>query len=198
MRSLIALLLAGMTGLLTGCVYTGFYESDGRSVTSPWSDSPTPHKIYFPYVLKYPDETMFFFPVSDDPPHSDLNLVSFDCQTRDDGSLVVIAYVRNQGSSVVPSLPFINGFMGAFRVAGVVTTSSGEREAIEAVQRSPLTVPDTVDLTLGPTRVRASEVVGIDLVVDPDRIVPDPLRDNNVLSWRGAMLPANPQCSVVR
>ena len=85
MRSLIALLLAGMTGLLTGCVYTGFYESDGRSVTSPWSDSPTPHKIYFPYVLKYPDETMFFFPVSDDPPHSDLNLVSFDCQTRDDG-----------------------------------------------------------------------------------------------------------------
>ncbi len=199
MRTLIALLLAGLTALLAGCVYTGFYESDGRTVTSPWSDSTPPHKIYFPYVLKYPDETMDFFPVSDDPPHSDLNLVSFDCETKADGSLAISAYVRNQGSSVVPTLPFLNGFMGAFRVAAVVTTASGEREAIEAVQRTPLTVPDTTNLVLGPTtRVRASEVVGIDVVVDPDRIVPDPLRENNVLSWRGKMLPPNAQCSVVR
>ena len=198
MRTLIALMPAGAAALLAGCVYTGFYEADGRSVTSPWSDSPTPHKIYFPYVLKYPDETMYFFPATDGPPHSDLNLVSFDCAARSDGSLVLTAYVRNEGSSVVPSNPFINGFMGAFRVEAVVTTASGERESVDAVQRVPLTVPDTTDLTLGPTRVRASEVVGIDMVVDPDRVVPDPLRDNNTLSWRGQMLPANPVCNVVR
>ena len=29
----------------------------------------------------------------------------------------------------------------------------------------------------------------IDVVADPDRVVPDPLRDNNVLSWRGACAP---------
>lgn len=198
MRSLIALLLAGVAGLLAGCVYTGYYELDGRTVTSPWSDSPTPHKIYFPYVLKYPDETMDFFPAVDGPPRSDLSLVSFDCNARSDGSLVVTAYVRNQGSSVVPSIPFVNGFMGAFRVAAVVTTTDGGQESIDAVQRSPLTVPDTVDLSLGPTLAQARDVVSIDVVVDPDRVVPDPLRDNNVLSWKGTMQAANPQCSVVR
>jgi hypothetical protein len=198
MRSLIALMLVGVAGLLAGCVYTGFYESDGRTVTSPWSDSPTPHKIYFPYVLKYPDETMDFFPATDGPPHSDLNLLSFDCSAKSDGSLVVTAYVRNQGSTVVPSIPFVNGFMGAFRVAALVTTADGTQESIDAVQRVPLTVPDTVDLSLGPTRVRATEVVSIDVVVDPDRVVPDPLRDNNVLSWKGSMQPPNPQCFVKR
>jgi hypothetical protein len=202
MRTLIALMLAGAAGLLAGCVYTGFYEANGASVTSPWSDSPTPHKVYFPYVLKYPDETDYFIPMwvgSEQPPHSDLALVSFDCNARSDGSLALTAYVRNQGSTVVPSIPFLDGFMGAFRVTAVVTTRDGERESIDGVRRTPLTVPDTVDIALGPTtRARASEVVGIDMVVDPDRVVPDPLRDNNVLSWKGAMLPANPVCSVVR
>jgi len=198
MRSLIALILAGTATLLAGCVYTGFYESNGAPVTSPWSDGPPAQKIYFPYVLKYPDETMFFFPVSNDPPHSDLSLLSFDCNARGDGSLVVTAYVRNEGADVVPAIPLLTGFLGAFRVAAVVTTANGESEQIEAVQRIPLTVPETTDLTLGPTRARASDVVGIDVVVDPDRVVPDPVRDNNSLSWRGTMLAANPQCSVVR
>ena len=201
MRTLIALMLAGAAALLAGCVYTGFYEASGRTVTSPWSDSPTPHKVYFPYVLKYPDETDYFIPMwvgSDEPPHSDLNLVSFDCGARRDGSLVVTAYVRNQGSTVVPSIPFLDGFMGAFRVSAVVTTASGAHESIDAVQRVPLTVPDTVDLSLGPTIAQASEVVSIDVVVDPDRVVPDPWRDNNVLSWKGTMQAANPQCTVIR
>ena len=43
----------------------------------------------------------------------------------------------------------------------------------------------------------ASEVVRIDVVADPDRVVPDPLRDNNVLSWQGNMRPL-PDCSVDR
>jgi len=201
MRSLIALILAGTAGLLAGCVNTGFYEADGRTVTSPWSDSPTPHKIYSPYVLKYPDETDYFIPMwpgSDEPPHSDLSLLSFDCNARGDGSLVVTAYVRNQGTDVVPANPLLTGYLGAFRVAAVVTTASGARELIDAVQRLPLTVPDTTDLTLGPTRARIDEIVAIDVVVDPDRVVPDPLRDNNSLSWRGTMQAANPQCTVIR
>jgi hypothetical protein len=200
MRSLIALILAGMAGALAGCVNTGFYESDGRTVTSPWSDSPTPHKIYFPYVLKYPDETDYLFPMwpgSDDPPHSDLNLAAIDCEPRD-GLLLINAHVRNQGSDVVPASPLLTGYLGAFRVAAVVTTVDGGQEVVDAVQRLPLTVPDTTDLRLGPTHARIDQIVAIDVVVDPDRVVPDPLRENNWLYWRGTMQAANPQCVVVR
>jgi hypothetical protein len=198
MRSLIVLQLAGVAGLLAGCVYTGVYELDGRPVTSPYSDSPEPHKIYFPYVLKYPDETMFFFPASDEPPHSDLNLLAIGCDRRTDGTLAVSARVRNQGSSIVPVAPFINGDLGAFRVAAVVTTADGASEEVDAVQVIPVTVNGTVDLTLRPTRAQAADVVGVDVVADPDRIVPDPLRDNNALSWRGAMYAPRADCTVTR
>jgi hypothetical protein len=198
MRSLIALMLAAAASLLSGCVYTGFYESDGRSVSSPFSDSPTPHPIYFQYTLKYPDESMFFFPFSDDPRHSDLNLAQIDCDAKKDGSLLINAHVRNEGADVVPANPLLTGYLGAFRVAAVVTTAGGARELIDVVQRAPLTVPDTADLTLGPTTASANDIVAITVVVDPDRVVPDPLRDNNVLFWQGTMQASNPQCTVVR
>lgn len=198
MRSLIALMLAGVAGVLAGCVYTGFYEADGRTVTSPYSDSPEPHKIYFPYVLKYPDETDYFFPVTDGPQRSDLNLAAMGCVIESDGTFYVIAQVRNQGSSVVPAIPFFTGFMGAFRVAAVVTTAGGEREQVDAVQVTAMPVTASSDLALGPTRARARDVVAIDVVADPDRVVPDPMRDNNVLSWRGTMQGDNPTCTVVR
>jgi hypothetical protein len=201
MRSLIALMLAAAAGHLAGCAYTGFYEPNGMQVTSPWSDSPTPHRIYFPYVLKYPDQTDYLIPMwpgSDEPHHSDLNLAQIDCDAKKDGSLLINAHVRNEGADVVPTQPLLTGYLGAFRVAAVVTTTGGARELIDVVQRLPLTVPDTTDLTLGPTTASANEVVAITVVVDPDRVVPDPLRDNNVLFWEGRMQASNPQCTVVR
>lgn len=199
MRSLIVLLLVVAAGLLGGCAYTGFYEASGRPVTPIWADDPPPHKIYFPYVLKYPDETMFFIPVnSEDPPHSDLNLFAMHCDTARDGSLVVLAEVRNQGSAVVPAIAFLTGFMGAFRVSAVVTSASGGQEQVDAVQRTTMSVGDIEELVLGPITTPANQVVGIDLVVDPDHVVPDPLRDNNVMSWRGALQGASPQCTVLR
>jgi hypothetical protein len=201
MRSLIALMLAAAASLLPGCVYTGFYEPNGAQVTSPWSDSGTPHKIYFPYVLKYPDQTDYFIPMwpgSDEPHHSDLNLAQIDCEAKKDGSLLINAHVRNEGVDVVPANPLLTGYLGAFRVAAVVTTTGGTRELVDVVQRAALTVPDTTDLTLGPTTASANDVVAITVVVDPDRVVPDPLRDNNVLFWQGTMQASNPQCTVVR
>lgn len=197
MRSLIVLTLAGLAGVLAGCQISGFYEN-GRQVTPIWTDDLPPRKVYPPIVLTYPDESMFFFPMSDDPPHSDLNLVSIGCDAKSDGSLVVTARVRNQGSAIVPVSPFYSGDIGAFRVSAVVTTAGGAREQLDARQMVPLTVTGTVNLALGPTRAQASEVVAIDVVVDPDHVVPDPLRDNNVLSWRGTMPAAYPQCTVVR
>jgi hypothetical protein len=198
MRSLITLVLAAVAALLAGCVYSGFYEANGTPVTSPWSDSPTPHKVYWPYVLKYPDETDYFYPFSDDPHHSDLNLAGIDCDARRDGSLLINAHVRNEGVDVVPTQPLLTGYMGAFRVAAVVTTAGGQREQVDVVQRIPLTVPDTTDLTLGPTLASANDIVAIDVIVDPEHVVPDPLRNNNTLSWRGTMQASNPQCTVLR
>lgn len=196
MRSLIVLTLAGVAGFLTGCQFSDHYEN-GRPVTPLYSDDLPPRKVYPPIVLKYPDESMYFFPMFDEPPHSDLNLVAIGC-TASEASLVVVARVRNQGSAIVSAVPFLGGELGAFRVGAVVTTASGASEQIYAVQQAPLTVTGTVDLALGPTSVAASEVVAIDVVVDPDRIVPDPLRDNNVLSWRGTMVAGDPNCRVAR
>lgn len=197
MRSLIVLTLAGMAGVLAGCQINGFYEN-GRPVTPIWTDDLPPHRVYPPIVLTYPDESMYFFPMSDDPPHSDLNLVSIGCDWRSDGTLVVTARVRNQGSAIVPVASFVSGDIGAFRVAAVVTTADGAREQVDARQMVPLTVTGTANLTLGPTRAQAADIVAIDVVVDPDHVVPDPLRDNNALSWRGTMVAPSPQCTVAR
>lgn len=197
MRSLLVLTLAGVAGLLAGCQINDHYEG-GRPVTPLWADDLPARKVYPPIVLTYPDESDYFFPNSEDPPHADLNLLSIVCDRRDDGLLVVTARVRNQGSAVVAAAPFINGDLGAFRVQAVVTTADGASELINAVQVVPLTVTGTVNLALGPTRAQAADVVGIDVVVDPDRIVPDPLRDNNVLSWQGRLYAPKAECTVMR
>jgi hypothetical protein len=197
MRSMIVLMLAGMAALLSGCQFAGYYPN-GRYSSSIYTDDIPPRKVYFPIVFKFPDDTMFFFPASEDPPHADLNLTAIGCYVQGDGALLVTAWVRNQGSAIVPAIPFMTGDLGAFRVAAVVRTAGGAQERLDVVQVVPMTVARTVSFVLGPTRTQASDVVGIDVVVDPDHVVPDPLRDNNVLSWRGTMQGAGPQCSVAR
>ena len=197
MRSIVVLMLAGIAALLGGCQVTGYY-SNGRYASSIYTDDIQPRKVYFPTVLKFPDDTMFFYPMSDDPPHADLNLTSIACYAQRDGALLVTASVRNQGSAIVPAIPLMTGDLGAFRIAAVVRTAGGAQERLDVVQTVPMTVARTVSFVLGPTLAPASEVVAIDVVVDPDRVVPDPLRDNNVLSWRGTMQSANPQCAVAR
>jgi hypothetical protein len=63
----------------------------------------------------------------------------------------------------------------------------------------PLSVAKQVEMKFTPTQALASDVVRIDVVADPDRVVPDPLRDNNVLSWRGSMRAgASPDCGTYR
>jgi hypothetical protein len=59
----------------------------------------------------------------------------------------------------------------------------------------PLPIAATVDMTMGPTRTRAADVVRVDVVADPTHVVPDPLRDNNVLSWEGGARPDLAQCT---
>jgi hypothetical protein len=91
----------------------------------------------------------------------------------------------------------LSGDMAAFRVAATVTTAAGAQEHVEAVRYSRLNVASAAVLSLN-ARVIPADVTQIDVVADPDRIVPDPIRDNNVLSWHGAIDGANPQCEVHR
>ena len=200
MRSIVKFGMVAVAVTLAGCQFSGAYrDAQYAASASAYTDEIQPRPAYFRYVMTFPDDTMYFYPIFDDqPPHSDLKLNSMRCVVGNDGFVVVAANVQNLGSTVIPAIPFFNGDLGAFRVAATVTGASGARDEISAVQNVPMTVGGTSILVLAPTRVPAGDIVRIDVVADPDRIVPDPLRDNNILSWAGTMQPTSPQCTVMR
>ena len=199
MRSIAKIGMVAVAVTLAGCQISGAYrDASFAASATPYTDEIPPRPVYVPYVLTFPDNTMYFYPIFDDQPrHSDLKLNSMLCVAGSDGFVVVAANVQNLGSTIIPNLP-LNGDLGAFRVGAIVTTASGVRDEVYATQYVPLTVGGAVTLVLAPTRAPAGDIVRIDVVADPDRIVPDPLRDNNVLSWTGTMQPTSPQCTVMR
>jgi hypothetical protein len=200
MRSIARFGMVAIAVTLAGCQISGAYRDASYAASATaYTDEIPPRPAYFRYVMTFPDDTMYFYPIFDDqPPHSDLKLNSIGCIAGSDGFVVIAANVQNLGSTIIPAIPFFNGDLGAFRVAATVTSASGARDEVSAVQNVPMTVGGTSLLVLAPTRVPAGDIVRIDVVADPDRIVPDPLRDNNILSWTGTMQPASPQCTVMR
>jgi hypothetical protein len=200
MRSIAKLGMVAVAAMLAGCQMSGAYrDAQYAASATAYTDEIQPRPFYFPYVFMFPDNTMDFYPIFDDqPPHSDLKLNSMRCVAGSDGFVVVAANVQNLGSSVIPNIPFFNGDLGAFRVVATVTAASGARDEVWAVQNVPMTIGGSTTLVLAPTRVPAGDIVRIDVVADPDRIVPDPLRDNNILTWTGTMQPASPQCTAMR
>jgi hypothetical protein len=193
MRLIAVVALIATMATITGCQIVPY--SDNRFALANEAEI-TPHQVRFPIILTYPDMTDYFYPIYDKPPRSDLNLRAIDCQIRSDGTLTVVSLVQNMGSDIIASMPTSYG--SQFRVVATVSTASGGKERVEAVQLAPLTVPTSVFLASNATRALASEITAIDVVADPDRYVPDPVRDNNRLSWRGSIDPANPRCSVSR
>ena len=200
MRSIAKFGMVAVAVTLAGCQISGAYrDASFAASASAYTDEIPPRPVYVPYVMSFPDNTMYFYPIFDDQPrHSDLKLNSMGCILGQDGFVVIAANVQNLGSSIIPNIPYFSGDLGAFRVGATVTTASGARDVVYAIQYVPLTVGGTVTLVLAPTRAPAGDIVRIDVVADPDRVVPDPLRDNNALSWTGTMQSANPQCTVMR
>jgi hypothetical protein len=195
MRSIARIGLLAAIAALAGCESLP-YGGD-RFSTTVYDEVPA-RPIRFPTKLTYPDNTMFGFAIYDDDPRADLRLDSISCRRGDDGRLVVLASVRNMGADDIYRVPFYSGDMAAFRVAATVTTAAGAQERFEAVRYLRLNVASNAVLALNSTIIPAADVTRIDVVADPDRIVPDPIRDNNVLSWRGAIDGANPQCDARR
>jgi hypothetical protein len=196
MRKIVQLgLIAGVT-LLAGCQIRSYGENQRFST---WSDADIqPRVVRFPTMLTFPDETMFFYPIYDSLPRADLNLRAISCTRLDDGTLVVTVRVQNMGADIIANTALLTGDLAAFRVAATVTTANGAREDVSVAQVVPLTVASTVSLAMNPTLLQAADVTRIEVVADPDRIVPDPVRENNTLTWEGRMDATSVQCNVER
>jgi hypothetical protein len=199
MRSIVFGSLFAAAGLLAGCQINPYLENQAQRYTT-WNDADiTPRWVKAPIVATFPDETMFFYPIWETQPRSDLNLRGISCTRTDNGRLVVTARVQNMGADIIANTPLLSGEAAAFRVSATVTTADGLKENVTASQLVPLTVASTVTLALNSTIAFAADVTRIDVVADPDRIVPDPVRDNNVLSWQGKMDPTGTSgCDVTR
>lgn len=194
MRKIAGIGLIAAIGTLAGCQLLPY---DGDRFTATVYDEIPPRPVHFPTKIMYPDYTMFGFPIYDEDLRADLKLDSISCRRGDDGRLVVLANVHNMGAMDIYGVPFFNGDMAAFRVAATVTTASGAQERFEAIRYARLNVASNAVLTLNSV-TPAAEVTRIDVVADPDRVVPDPIRDNNVLTWRGRIDGSNPQCDAQR
>jgi len=196
MRKLVQLgLIAGVI-LLAGCQIRSYGENQRFST---WSDADIQLRtVRFPTMLTFPDETMYFYPIYDSPPRADLNLRAIGCTRLDDGTLVVTVRVQNMGADIVANTALLTGDLAAFRVVATVTTANGAREDVAVAQVVPLTVASTVSLAMNPTLLQAADVTRIEVVADPDRIVPDPVRENNNLTWEGRMDATSVQCNVER
>jgi hypothetical protein len=197
MRSILNLGVAAFAALVAGCQVVGY--AGNPDFDDPFVNDTIGARPYnFPYVLYFPDDTMYFFPTYTGAPSSDLIVLAMRCDPQDDGSLKVTARLENEGSwPVVPDW-FSSGELSALRVAAFVTTADGAHETVEATRMQPLPVAATVDMTMGPTRARAADIVRVDVVADPTHVVPDPLRDNNVLSWDGGAHPDLLACTRAR
>jgi hypothetical protein len=196
MRSIGQWGLFAAAGLLAGCQINPYGDHSGYTT---WSDVEfQPRLVRFPIVATFPDETMFFYPIWETQPRADLMLRAISCTRLDNGKLVITARVQNLGADIITNTPLLSGDLAAFRVAATVTTADGGHESVSAAQVVPLTVASTVTLALNSTLAYADDVTRIDVVADPDRVVPDPVRDNNVLSWQGRMTTATAGCTVER
>jgi hypothetical protein len=196
MHRIVLLGLIASVALLAGCQIRPYGENQRFST---WSDADIqPRAVRFPTMVTFPDETMFFYPIYDNLPRADLNLRAISCTRLDDGTLVVTARVQNMGADIIANTALLTGDFAAFRVAATVTTANGVREEVSGAQIVPLTVSSTVTLAMNPTLLQAADVTRIEVVADPDRIVPDPVRENNSLSWEGRMDATSVQCNVER
>jgi hypothetical protein len=195
MRSIMTLGLVALAALSAGCQVVGY--AGNPNFDNPFvNDTIGPTATVFPVIPQFPDQTMFFFPIYDYQKRSDLTVLAMSC-SQDEGRLVVNARVENLGSSPVIPDWFTSGELGAIRVVAIATSANGARERRDFASQQALTVAGSLNISF-PMQTLASDVVRVDVVADPDRVVPDPLRDNNVLTWQSAMGQSAAQCNVVR
>ena len=203
MRLLAAMGLLSAAAMLVGCqIYPSNMSTASVFSSSEFTDFGDVMTIQDrdrpPYVLSYPDETMFFFPIYGRPLRSDLNLRAMSCSKASDGTLIVSVRVQNMGADIIPPREQLTGDVASFRVVALVTWVGGTQQEVSSSLPIPMGVSATFAMNLARTRYFAKDVQRIDVLVDPDQVVPDPVRQNNTLSWQGTMNGDSPSCDVVR
>jgi hypothetical protein len=193
-------LLLSTAAMLAGCqIVPSMDQNYSSPVFNNFSDVATwQERDRPPYILSYPDQTMFFYPIYGQAPRSDLNLRSISCSKASDGTLIVSVKVQNMGYEIIPPREQLYGEVGSFRVVARVTWNGGAQQDVYSNLPIPMGVAATFSMDLAKTRYFAKDVQRIDVLVDPDQVVPDPVRENNALTWRGTMNGDNPSCDVVR
>src|SRR5512136_357370 len=135
MRTLVAMAVLGTAALVVGCSTTPAYQQNVFSspLFTNFADVASAENRWPPpYVLNYPDETMFFYRIWPYHPRADLNLRAISCSRTSDGALLVSARVQNMGADIVPSVPNLNGDIASFRIAAVVTWVDGTQQQVDA------------------------------------------------------------------
>ena len=198
MRLLAAMGLLSAAAMLAGCQINPSPESRFSSpIFNDFGDvMAMQDRDRPPYILSYPDETMFFFPIYGRPLRSDLNLRAMSCSKASDGTLVVSVKVQNMGADIIPPREQLWGDVAAFRVVALVTWAGGAQQEVSSSLPMTMGVSATLAMNLARTRYFAKDVQRIDVLVDPDQVVPDPVRQNNVLTWQGTMNGDSPSCDV--
>jgi len=120
MRWIATLGTIAVTAALAACQFTGAYRDAHYAMSAdPYTAEIPPRPVYPAYVLTFPDDTMFFYPIYQDTPrHADLKLDSMRCVVDSTGHLFVAASVKNLGSNIIPAIPLLSNELGAFRVRG--------------------------------------------------------------------------------
>jgi len=199
MRLLAAMGLLAVAAMLAGCQINPSSSYWATSDASNYGDVMATQDSYRPpYILNFPDETMFFFPIYGRPFRSDLNLRSMSCSRASDGTLVVSVKVQNMGADIIPPQEQLTGDVASFRVVARVRWAGGAEQEVSSSLPIPMGVTATFAMDLARTRYFAKDVERIDVLVDPDQVVPDPVRMNNRLVWTGTMNGDAPSCDVVR
>jgi hypothetical protein len=199
MRLLAAMGLLWVAVMLSGCQINPSSSYWATSDASNYGDVMAMQDSYRPpYILSYPDETMFFFPIYGRPFRSDLSLRAMSCSKAGDGTLVVRVSVQNMGADIIPAREQLTGDVASFRVVALVTWAGGAQQEVSSSVPTTMGVSSTFAMDLTKTRYFAKDVQRIDVLVDPDRVVPDPVRANNALTWTGTMNGDAPSCDVVR
>ncbi len=150
MRLLAAMGLLSTAILLAGCQIAPPAESKFSSPiftdfgdVMTWQDRDRP-----PYIMSYPDETMFFYPIYGRPFRSDLNLRAMSCSRARDGTLVVSVRVQNMGADVIPPLEQTWGDVASFRVVALVTWTGGAQQEVSSSLPIPMGVSATFSMDL--------------------------------------------------
>ena len=113
MRSIAKLGMVAVAATLVGCQFTGAYrDAQYAASATAYTDEIKPRPVYVPYIISFPDNTMYFYPIYEEATRLDL---------------VVAVHIANGSPQLMdqfkPRYDRMGGF-AQFRIPTVITCLS--------------------------------------------------------------------------